>query len=240
MSVSALKSKSSWRPKKLRLAFWLAFAAIILIIFDRQTLVEVAEDEHVWWRHLAGQVTDVASAEHWFALSIAVMCAAFLAKTLSRSAALRREFSNLFYWAAHLFLALTCTGVAVLLLKFLVGRERPEHIHGAFELWDYYLLSTDHQYQSFPSGHTQTIFVVATFFFILAPRANILFFVMAFFVALTRVFVLKHFPSDLVVGAFIGVEGSLLSIHLWSRWVRRPLQFGQSQNFLSAKSYRII
>lgn len=225
MNLAPLKTKFSWRLKKVRAVFWLAFAAIVLTFFDRQTLAEVAEDEHAWWRQVAGQITDVASAEHWFALSLAAMSVSFLAKTFFRSPTLQREFSNLLHWSLHLFLALTCTGIAVLLLKFLVGRERPEHIHGAFELWDYYSLSTDHQYQSFPSGHTQTIFSVATLFSILVPRASILLFIVAFVIALTRVFVLKHFPSDLVVGAFVGVEGSLLSIHFWSRWVETPLPF---------------
>ena len=93
--------------------------------------------------------------------------------------------------------SLAATQVAVEVLKRLTSRERPDH--------------SDHE--SFPSGHTAFAFAGAT---LLANaieddtdgRANhlgYLFYLPALYVAIDRVEAGKHYPSDVGVGALIGI-----------------------------------
>ncbi len=63
-----------------------------------------------------------------------------------------------------------------------------------------------HSLHSFPSGHTQTVFLIFTFLVLFCKRtamAYVLFFVAAL-VSLSRVYLLQHFFVDIWVGSIIG------------------------------------
>jgi len=66
---------------------------------------------------------------------------------------------------------------------------------------------------SFPSNHALNNFAAATFLWRLFPKFKWVFFVTAFFVVLSRVYLGLHYPSDIAAGAVIGsVFGFLFSI----------------------------
>jgi undecaprenyl-diphosphatase len=97
-------------------------------------------------------------------------------------------------------------GVAVLVfsLKALVGRARPcaclAHVHAL-------VFATPHD-PSFPSGHAAGAFTVAAFVAFEArvhPAAKVALFVIAAGIALSRVVLGVHFPSDIAAGALLGV-----------------------------------
>lgn len=65
---------------------------------------------------------------------------------------------------------------------------------------------------SFPSGHTMASFVAATVILCTSPVLGFPAFVLAFFVALSRLYLLVHYPSDVIVGSWLGAVIGALSV----------------------------
>ncbi|MEM8524135.1 MAG: phosphatase PAP2 family protein [Bacteroidota bacterium] len=66
---------------------------------------------------------------------------------------------------------------------------------------------------SFPSGHTMSAFAIYFFLALSLPKHkiwNAIFFLLAFFVGLSRVYLVQHFLEDVYLGAIIGVLLGLL------------------------------
>ncbi|RNC28567.1 MAG: putative undecaprenyl-diphosphatase YbjG [Candidatus Dichloromethanomonas elyunquensis] len=58
---------------------------------------------------------------------------------------------------------------------------------------------------SFPSGHSTAAFCTATVFSSVFPALSVIFFTAAALVALSRVYLGMHYPSDITIGAAIGI-----------------------------------
>jgi len=67
---------------------------------------------------------------------------------------------------------------------------------------------------SFPSGHTTTAFMLASFLYLVLPKkmkVHWLLMGIAFLVGMSRVYLMQHFLMDIWAGAALGVLSSLLS-----------------------------
>lgn len=96
------------------------------------------------------------------------------------------------YWSKVLGKALILDTVIVYAIKTALQRPRP-----AVGLENVVT-------SSFPSGHASYAFVLAVVLSAAFPRARRFLFGFATLVALTRVFLGYHYPSDILVGAVIG------------------------------------
>ena len=85
------------------------------------------------------------------------------------------------------------------LIRLFWARPRPFASGVVNLLFDY------PQEPSFPSGHAAFYFALATVVFYKDQTAGVLFFLGAFIICLGRVFAGIHWPSDILVGALIGV-----------------------------------
>lgn len=86
------------------------------------------------------------------------------------------------------------------LIKPLVGRPRPCHT-----LTDIHLLVNCGAGLSFPSSHAANAFGQWVFWSqVAAPKYRYYLFIIAFLVAISRVFVGVHYPGDIIVGALVG------------------------------------
>jgi len=66
------------------------------------------------------------------------------------------------------------------------------------------------EYASIPSGHGTTAFAAAIAIGALWPRARPYMWVYALLIALSRVVVTAHYPSDVIASAFFGILGAVL------------------------------
>ena len=99
--------------------------------------------------------------------------------------------------AIALVLSLLCTNVV---LKNLFTRARPWLVVEGLTA-----LVSEHDPNSFPSGHTSASFAAATALYPLVPRKwGILALVAAALMGLSRLYVGVHFPSDVIVGVLVG------------------------------------
>lgn len=97
--------------------------------------------------------------------------------------------------------------VVVRLLKVLLGRARPGYDP------EFAFFETSFKYNSFPSGHSADAFVSGVFLYYLLKQSpytgyRFLPLIFAFLIAVSRVFVSSHYPSDVAAGMTIGILGA--------------------------------
>lgn len=110
------------------------------------------------------------------------------------------------------FLAVGLSGLVVTIAKRLIGRARPMHFDG-LGVFEFAPFSWRVDFASLPSGHGTTVFAAAIAIGALFPRARAAMFVFAATIALSRVAVGAHYPSDVVAGAIVGTLGALFVRH---------------------------
>ena len=118
--------------------------------------------------------------------------------------------------------ALILVSILLHLLKAVFERPRMAHVDGAllFLLENPALFDLSGKFNSFPSGHTTVSFAIATTLAFYYPRAALFLYPLAALVALSRVYLGSHYPSDVVAGAFLGTGFAYLLTRdiLVERW----------------------
>ena len=102
-----------------------------------------------------------------------------------------------------------------LILKPLVARPRPCHLHPQVEL----LIPVPQDY-SFPSGHTLSGFAAAGVLFSMRRRVGVAAFILAGLIALSRMYLYVHYPSDIAAGVLLGLCCAFAAIRL-TGWLER-------------------
>ena len=187
----------------IRLFFVSLLASALSILFLDQPLARYFAEgsrENLWV--FAREITDIGLGSHYFLGSSLVFLALFVWRKINKNSYLWRE--PLLHWSAQFFLALCASGVVVFVLKALVGRERPHKSGPDYIQWNFEPLNLHWHYQSFPSGHSQVLFTVATMLTALFPRGAVIFFVLAGGIAFTRVITHSHYLSDCIWGSYLG------------------------------------
>mgnify|MGYP002556227547 CR=1 FL=1 len=97
------------------------------------------------------------------------------------------------------------------ILKNVIGRVRPYDLDGALRTIDQLLVKAPSDASS-PSGHTLASFECATVLMIRDRRFGIPALIIAVSVALSRLYLYIHFPTDVFAGALLGIINGILGV----------------------------
>jgi len=95
------------------------------------------------------------------------------------------------------------------LAKFVIGRLRPRALFNEGE-YGFQMFNTDFGMNAFPSGHSQMAFSLAIALWFIYPKLRWLYVSLAAFVACSRFLGTVHFPSDVIMGSFVGIVAAIL------------------------------
>lgn len=186
----------------------IAIVAATTLLLDTPA-VGVAQRMPEWLVGAFDQLTEFGKSV-WIIVPIALVLAAIAVLT---SPALPRMSQRLLAAVAmrlgFLILAIALPGLCVAVIKRLIGRARPL-VEGSVNPFNYRPLGWTVEYASLPSGHATDAFAIAMALGALWPRARPVLWTYAVGIALSRVVLTAHFPSDVVAGAVVGVVGALL------------------------------
>ena len=119
------------------------------------------------------------------------------------------------------FVGIGLLAVLVLIIKFMVRRQRPEGEWGGI-----YRNTDPH---SFPSGHAARAFFIAVIGAALGPPwLGILLWIWAPLVALARVAMGVHYLSDVIAGTLLGILSALIFLEVYPAlfaWITNILHF---------------
>lgn len=102
-------------------------------------------------------------------------------------------------------LALASEAIIVVILKNTVRRSRPIWLDPTVQM----LVKIPKDY-SFPSGHSAASFSVAVSIFLYKKRWGIAAIILAALIAISRMYLFVHFPTDVIVGTLIGISMALI------------------------------
>lgn len=185
-------------PKKYLLTFLLVSLSTILVLFFFDTRIWHAARDSL--NRYTYQITDLITTKGLF-LFYAVFIALFFYSIIKKKKAL------LGICLAYIKAQLVFSFVLVRILKIILGRARPGYGH------EFTFFSFEFRYNSFPSGHAADAFVSGAFLYYLLKCSKYSEFrflplIYAFLIAISRVFIGSHYPSDVAAGMMIGILGA--------------------------------
>ena len=178
----------------------------------------------LWLTEVFNRITDLA-ASAWFLLPIAgilTLMAALASPALSLTS--QRVLAAIAVRLGFLFSAIALPGLVFTIVKRLIGRARPL-VGAGSDPFLYLPLGWKVEYASFPSGHATDAFAAAAAIGALWPKARPFMWTYAVLIAVSRVMVTAHFPSDVIAGAIAGILGALV-VRAW--FASRRLAFSRA------------
>jgi undecaprenyl-diphosphatase len=124
--------------------------------------------------------------------------------------------------AFYVFASVAIAGIVANLSKYVIGRARPKLFTDAGS-FSFDFLSFEADWASFPSGHATTGMALGLSLALLFPRFRWVFLTLGFWIAVSRLFVGAHYPSDVLAG---GLLGALTAWLLARALARHRLLFG--------------
>lgn len=204
--------------------WWLTVAAILVVLaaalaVDRQVSL-FAQSWPAPVRDALGQLTPYGESG-WILIPagalyvITALLALFIRWKLMRT--LLWQFAALY---AYIFVGVGLPSLFTTIAKRLIGRARPMHFDEV-GLLSFKWNVSDWSYQGFPSGHATTAFALAAVVGFISERWFYPALVLASAIALSRVTLGAHYPSDVLAGAVVGTVGAYAVRHWFAarRWM---------------------
>ncbi|MDI9348959.1 MAG: phosphatase PAP2 family protein [Candidatus Symbiobacter sp.] len=186
-------------------------------------------------RQFFKEISDIALGK-WYLVGMPLLAVMLVAAAavmrFSRHHRAERKLINWVSIPAMIWVAVVLSGLAANLMKWVIGRYRPEvyFLAGPDDArFGLHYFSHAYLQNSFPSGHTTTAFAVATCLWLFWPRGGFAFLAFGLVVAVTRVLAGAHWPSDVVAGGFVGFASAIMLHRIMNRygWGETMLLAGQ-------------
>ena len=198
---------------RLFIIFIVIFLSCLVSItyIDKGLTIWVSENQPNQIFRFFKSVTRLGKSDIWFLLVIGGLSCGLLLRKINFNG------KSKFYgeWVAkskHLLLSGLALAIIVFALKIFFGRYRPYKFLDD-NLYGFQFFQIDSAMLSFPSGHSATIFFIATLFSHFLNNKKLTFFLLmlACIVAISRVAIFQHYFSDIVIGSYLGYAGGLIT-----------------------------
>ena len=185
-----------------------------MVWFDKPLFVLLRKLDCGLWR-----IFDyVFDAKIWLALTAILLLVVYIKKSLDLGVKYKNtnskfSISVLFKdfmgkvrtnYAFLIFSSVLSAGVIAKIIKICVGRFRPVFFE-AFGMTGFRPFSLEWAFNSMPSGHTTATFAGLIMAGMLSPKIKPVTWTLAIIVGLSRVAAGAHWPTDVILGAFIGM-----------------------------------
>ncbi|MBO4480052.1 MAG: phosphatase PAP2 family protein [Alphaproteobacteria bacterium] len=164
-------------------------------------------------------IGNVFSTKNWLAISLIIVVIFYIRKLIQTKSKFNlldmysKIRSSYAFWVFCSVLSAALIGG---ILKIVLGRMRPI-FYEALNITGFFPFTMDWAFHSMPSGHTLASFAGLIMIGMLAPRGRWYAFTFAVIIGLSRVCVGAHWPSDIVVGAFIGIVAANIVKYVLSK-----------------------
>lgn len=169
----------------------------------------------------------VFQAEIWIATSLIVLVVFYIKKILVENVKYRNNKGKVCLktfiidvinkiknsYAFFVFISVVSASLIAQILKVVIGRARPI-FYEALNITGFFPFTADWAFNSMPSGHTAVSFAGLVMLGLLAPKIKWFTWSLAIIIAFSRICYGAHWPTDVIVGAFIGMVTADLVKHV--------------------------
>ncbi len=207
-------NKMKWKWLAIGAAVTVGLVALGVLWFDRPLYLFMRGFDCGLW-----QLFDaVFDAKQWIAVSAIVLLVFYLKKLYESDVNYKRAIKRFnlvafvrdFFdrtknsYALFVFVSVLSASVLVQVLKIVIGRARPIFFE-ALGMTGFFPFNTEWAFNSMPSGHTAVTFAGLVMIGMLVPKIKWATWTLAILIGASRVCVGAHWPSDVLLGAFIGM-----------------------------------
>ena len=183
--------------------------ALLGIEVDRDVIIFIKNNSQYFYTDSFRKITNAGDATFWVLWAAAGITFCAYIRSTQYLIAYHRQLKVYLLQLAFVTSAWLLSGVIHHIIKVVLGRYRPRYLFS--ENW-YGInpLNFNIAHNSFPSGHTQTIFAITVGLTLLYPRLGILLVPLAVLVGISRLVLIAHYPSDVLFGAYLGMATAIL------------------------------
>ncbi len=184
--------------------------ALLFVFVDRHVDTAAYSLGGTFWYDVA-EVVSLIGDHDWY--NVWLLTGFFAGGVLALGRGLTPGVRNLLYLCVAVSIAMLIGET----LKWFFGRYRPQAMFEQAKYGFAWFESKGIKH-SFPSGHTMRLFSAMTALALIWPKARVPFLALALLVGISRVVVTRHYPSDIVAGAFVGVFCALWTWRIMQGW----------------------
>src|SRR5262245_39816569 len=161
-----------------------------------------------WIVHVFADITDFGKSG-WFLWPLRLLFVGLAALPPMLTPIPQRVLATMMVRVGFLFTAIAVPSLFVTIVKRMIGRARP-NVGGSLDPFLFSPFKWVAAYAGMPSGHATTAFAVLVAFGTLWPRARTALLLYAVLIAISRVVVTAHYPTDVFAGALVGAVGAMM------------------------------